>query len=165
LRSFHFHSSSEEATLRFGRALGAVLAPGTAVLLSGGLGAGKTLLARGIGEALGAARVRSPSFTLVNEYPASACTLVHVDLYRLEPEDVENLGLQDYLDDLEARVLLVEWPERWETLREGDVRDVLKIAIETVGETSRVFRISSSGAKADGALRDLRRALSVQERS
>jgi tRNA threonylcarbamoyladenosine biosynthesis protein TsaE len=100
-----------------------------AVLLSGNLGTGKTLMARGIGESLGTARVRSPSFTLVNEYPTDKGTLVHADLYRLEPEDAENLGLGDYLEDPEPCVLLVEWPERWKSQPDSEA---LKIAIETV---------------------------------
>jgi tRNA threonylcarbamoyladenosine biosynthesis protein TsaE len=127
--------------------------PGIVVLLSGGLGTGKTLLTRGIGESLGTTRVRSPSFTLVNEYPTDKYTLVHADLYRLEPADVETLGLEDHIDGPEPCVLLVEWPERWENPPD---LDVLEISIEATGETSRVFHVSSRGAKADAALRGLR---------
>jgi tRNA threonylcarbamoyladenosine biosynthesis protein TsaE len=154
-----FRSFSEEMTLRFGRTLGTFLVPGIVVPLSGDLGAGKTLLARGIGESLGTARVRSPSFTLVNEYPTDTCLLVHADLYRLEPADVENLGLEDYIDNAEPCVLLVEWPERWENPPDFDA---LRIHIEAAGETGRVFYASSRGAKADAALRGLKEALERQ---
>jgi tRNA threonylcarbamoyladenosine biosynthesis protein TsaE len=148
---FYFRSFSEEMTLNFGRMLGKFLVPGMAVLLSGDLGTGKTLLTRGIGESLGTTRVRSPSFTLVNEYPTGRCTLVHADLYRLKPGDVENLGLQDYLD--ETCILIVEWPDRWQTPPDFEA---LRIAIETEGETGRIFRMSSLGTKAESALRGLK---------
>src|SRR3954468_23171773 len=79
----------EEAdTLRFGRRLGAVLEPGDLVLLAGPLGAGKTVLARGIAEGLGVTgRVSSPTFIIAREHrPAPSgrgIPLVHVDAYRL----------------------------------------------------------------------------------
>jgi tRNA threonylcarbamoyladenosine biosynthesis protein TsaE len=134
--------------------LGRALAPGTTVLLSGELGAGKTVLVRGIGESLGASRIRSPSFTLVNEYPARGCTIVHADLYRLESDGVAELGLEDYLDEKGHTkcLLLVEWPERWTRPPE---EDVLRIGIEAENETERVFLLSSRGEKADTALRVL----------
>jgi len=142
-----FCTSSEEATLSFGRAMGAALTPGMTVLLSGGLGAGKTVLVRGVGEALGFTRVRSPSFVLVNEYSTSEFLLVHADLYRLEPEAVDDLGLEDYLDD--RCVLFVEWPERW---RASPKNNVLKIVIEASNENDRFFELLSSGGKANTTL-------------
>jgi tRNA threonylcarbamoyladenosine biosynthesis protein TsaE len=129
-----------------------LLFPGTTVLLAGGLGADKTALARGIGDAWGITRVRSPSFTLVNEYPAAGFLLVHADLYRLDPEGVEDLALEEYLDG--RCVLLVEWPERWRT---PPAHDVLTIAIETRDENVRVFTITLSGEGA--ALQNLREAM------
>ena len=77
-------SSSEGATRNLGRLLGRVLRPGVTVLLRGDLGAGKTVLVRGVGDELGAKGVRSPSFTLVNEYRTPGLLLVHADLYRLD---------------------------------------------------------------------------------
>jgi tRNA threonylcarbamoyladenosine biosynthesis protein TsaE len=102
------------ATRALGEALGRVLPGGVVVLLRGGLGAGKTALAQGIGRGLGVQDpVVSPSFTLVREYVGDPDRprLVHVDLYRLSgPDEVEDLGLEDYRspDDL----LVIEWPER-----------------------------------------------------
>lgn len=131
--------------------MGAALTPGTTVLFSGDLGAGKTVLVRGIGEVLGASRVRSPSFTLVNEYPARECAVIHADLYRLSPDGVAELGLEDYLDEdgHTKCLLLVEWAERWVQPPE---EDVLRIAIKMENETERVFLFSSRGEKADAAL-------------
>ena len=161
-------TSSEEATIKLGRALGAALMEvtlmGTAsmssvtVLLSGGLGMGKTTLVRGIGDALGAARVRSPSFTLVNEYCTASLPMAHADLFRLEPGDVEDLGLEEYHES--SSVLLVEWPERWINQPEYDV---LKVFIESRGENERLFDISSQGGTAYSVLQYLREATESSE--
>jgi tRNA threonylcarbamoyladenosine biosynthesis protein TsaE len=148
-----FRTHSEEETLRLGEALGRALVPGLTVLLSGGLGAGKTVLVRGVGEALGVSRVRSPSFTLVNEYRTVSPPLVHADLYRLEPDAAGGLGLEEYVCEEDA--LIVEWPERWRTPPENDV---LKIAIETASETERLFVVNARGKKAEAALRAWLRA-------
>ena len=149
---------SEKATIDLGRALGASLmgaAPsGVTVLLSGGLGMGKTTLVRGVGDALGATRVRSPSFTLVNEYRTESLPMAHADLFRLEPGDAEDLGLEEYHGS--SGVLLVEWPERWINQPE---RDVLKVFIEGGSENERLFRISSLGGAADSVLQNLRKAV------
>ena len=154
--NLRFYTSSEAETLRFGQTLGTLLVPGIILLLSGALGTGKTVLARGIGKSLGVTRVNSPSFTLINEYPAERFILVHVDLYRLEPSEVENLGLEDYLGDSEEHVMLVEWPERWQARPECDV---LKIAVEAKNEDDRFFEVSSKGETADAILRNLREAV------
>lgn len=96
----------------YGRRIAGRLRPGDVVALSGGLGVGKTTLARAIVGALGyAGEVPSPTFTLVEVYrpPAVRLPLVHADFYRLEhPREVEELGLDDYR---EGAVLIAEWPE------------------------------------------------------
>jgi tRNA threonylcarbamoyladenosine biosynthesis protein TsaE len=86
---------------------------GFAVLyLTGELGSGKTTFARGFLRALGVTEpVRSPTYTLLELYPARSLTLVHVDLYRLhDPAEVEGLGLREWAR--ERCVWLIEWPER-----------------------------------------------------
>lgn len=97
---------------RFGRAIAETLRPGDVVALSGGLGAGKTTLARAIIAALGhQGEVPSPSFAIFEVYdpPALRMPLVHADFYRLaRPEEVEELGLEDYRD---GAALIAEWPE------------------------------------------------------
>jgi len=105
-------SSGPDETRALGEALGRLLAPGALVRLSGPLGAGKTVLAQGIAAGLGVrSSVVSPTFTLVREYEAPACRLVHLDFYRLSgPDEARDLGLEDYLAP--DAVAVVEWPER-----------------------------------------------------
>lgn len=92
-----------------GARIAARLRAGDVVALSGGLGAGKTALARAIITALGhAGEVPSPTFTIVETYDALDPPLVHADFYRLErPEDAEELGLDDYRA---GAALIAEWP-------------------------------------------------------
>ena len=101
-----------EAVARFGARIAAALRPGDVVALSGGLGAGKTTLARAIIAALGhEGEVPSPSFAIVELYdpPMVRLPLVHADFYRLtRPEDAEELGLDDYRRNA---ALIAEWPE------------------------------------------------------
>lgn len=104
-----------EATREFGGSLGRSLPAGTVILLEGDLGAGKTTLVQGIAEGLGIEdSVESPTFTLVNEYLTGRIPLYHLDLYRLEPLEVEALHLESYWDGLEMDlgIVAIEWPER-----------------------------------------------------
>lgn len=100
---------SVEETEHLGEALAPALVAGDLVVLSGPLGAGKTRFVVGLARGLAAAsRVRSPTYTLVNEYPGRIL-LVHVDLYRVAPSELEGLGLEDHL---ERAALVVEWGEK-----------------------------------------------------
>ena len=105
-------AATETDTIEAGRLLGATLTPGTTVLLYGDLGAGKTAFVRGVAEGLGIepVEVSSPTFTIVQEYRGPRCTLQHVDLYRLSPAEVSDLGLDDLLE--EATIMAIEWAER-----------------------------------------------------
>jgi tRNA threonylcarbamoyladenosine biosynthesis protein TsaE len=102
-------TGSATATEALGEALAPALEVGDVVVLSGPLGAGKTRLVAGLARGLGcAARVRSPSFTLINEY-RGRIPLVHLDLYRLESADAEGLGLEE---QLERGAIVAEWGEK-----------------------------------------------------
>ena len=105
-------SASEEETLALGRELAEELAPDGVLLLSGDLGSGKTVLTRGVAEGLGIdpREVQSPTFNLIREHRGSRGRLVHADLYRLDPEEVPALGLEELLAGPGVKV--VEWAER-----------------------------------------------------
>ncbi len=102
---------SPEQTEALGRRLGGRLRAGDVVALSGPLGSGKTVLARGLAVGTGAGGyMASPSFVLIREY-AGPLRVYHVDLYRLErPEELETLGLEELLDGM--GVVIVEWADR-----------------------------------------------------
>lgn len=114
----HWPLADPRATEAAGTALARVLsglppADGALVIsLSGELGAGKTTLVRGLLRCLGVqGAVKSPSYTLVEPYQVGGRLICHLDLYRIgDPEELEFLGLRDYLAGAEA--MLVEWPER-----------------------------------------------------
>jgi tRNA threonylcarbamoyladenosine biosynthesis protein TsaE len=96
----------------FGSQIAEQLRPGDVIALSGGLGAGKTTLARAIIAALGhEVEVPSPTFTIIETYdpPAVRLRVVHADFYRLDrPAEADELGLDDYRD---GAAMLAEWPE------------------------------------------------------
>jgi tRNA threonylcarbamoyladenosine biosynthesis protein TsaE len=118
-----FETASEDETIAAGARFAIRLAPGDVVLLYGDLGAGKTAFVRGMASALGASPedVSSPTFTLVQEYRGSRATLYHVDLYRVEPHEVDDLGLEEIADG--EGIVAVEWAERWRR-RPADVWEV-----------------------------------------
>lgn len=107
-----WESASAEETRRLGENLAAELAPDRALLLYGDLGAGKTVLAQGVAAGLGVdpREVQSPTFTLVREHRAAGGRMIHADLYRLRPGDVEATGLEELLAGPGVKV--VEWAER-----------------------------------------------------
>lgn len=108
--------AEESDTLDLGRALHHVLPLGSIVFLHGDLGAGKTTLVRGFLRAAGyGGAVKSPTFTVVEEYRFPTCTIHHFDLYRLaNADELEWLGFRDYLRS--DAICFVEWPERAEGL-------------------------------------------------
>jgi tRNA threonylcarbamoyladenosine biosynthesis protein TsaE len=129
-------SSSEQETRAIAARLASELQAGVILLLSGDLGAGKTAFVRGLAEGLGldGGEVTSPTFTLVHEYRGGRLPLIHVDLYRLETADLDEIGLDD--DLAAAGVVAVEWPERLTRAVPGAVR----ISIEDAGGDERVIR-------------------------
>ena len=104
---------SEEAMLQLGAKLATLALPGDVVALRGGLGAGKTTLARGLLSALGLEEeAPSPSYAIVQPYdpPLVRFPVAHVDLYRLEnAQEADELALDEMLHD---SLLIIEWPER-----------------------------------------------------
>ena len=111
-----YRTASEAETIALGERLARELPSRGVVLLIGNLGAGKTTLAKGIVNGLGAAapdEVSSPTFTLIHEYGEGR--VYHVDLYRLDdPREVATLGLDEIFD--RDALVLIEWGERFPRL-------------------------------------------------
>jgi tRNA threonylcarbamoyladenosine biosynthesis protein TsaE len=136
-------SRSEADTRAIAARLASTLAPGAIVLLSGDLGAGKTAFVRGLAEGLGldGGAVTSPTFTLVHEYRGGRLPLLHVDLYRLETADLEELGLDA---DLANRgIVAVEWPDRLGR----PLPSAIEVAIADRGGDRRAITIGIGGTE------------------
>jgi tRNA threonylcarbamoyladenosine biosynthesis protein TsaE len=112
-----WHTSCAEETRALGVYLGQRARGGDVITCSGPLGAGKTTLVQGFAEGLGissAVYVRSPTFTLVNEYQG-AVPLYHFDFYRLaNPDEVWDLGFEEYVES--SGVVIVEWADKFPSL-------------------------------------------------
>ena len=124
---------SEEETAAVGRDLASALHPGTTILLTGDLGAGKTAFTRGLAEGLGVLPedVSSPTFTIMQEYRGGRLPLFHVDLYRLnDPREIDDLGLDEIS---QSGVLAIEWAEK---LRHPPA-DAIRVRIEHAGVDER----------------------------
>ena len=141
-------SDDEAGTFRLGKRIGGQLAGGEIILLNGPLGAGKTVMVKGIATALGLDQedVTSPSFTLVNPHQGRLL-LYHIDLYRLDAgaSAAHAVDLDDILSD-EKAVVIIEWAERlghyplpdniWEISIAGDGDEPRRISILKPGENT-----------------------------
>jgi tRNA threonylcarbamoyladenosine biosynthesis protein TsaE len=136
------------AMAAYGARIAKKLRPNDVVAMSGGLGAGKTTLARAILSALGhECEVPSPTFTIIESYdsPALRVPVVHADFYRLEnPAELAELGLEDYRA---GAVLLAEWPDH----AGGFAHEpgCLQITLQPVGETGEGGRLAIARGGAD----------------
>ena len=142
-----------EATEAFGRRLGELLFRGAVVALVGQLGAGKTHLTRAVAEGLGVknpAAVNSPTFVLIQEYPARL-SIYHFDAYRLAgPREFAELGVDEYFHG--DGVCLVEWADKVEATLPADH---LRIDITIVDENRRRFTLTPSGPRYEHLLAHL----------
>ncbi len=134
---------SPEETFDLGEKLGESLSGGEVVLLSGGLGAGKTLFTKGVLYALqyDVDEVTSPSFTLVNFYKTEKFEVFHVDFWRLdENSDVAAaVGLDEILED-ETAVVIIEWSERLKEIKFSN--KIVRVSIEGDGDEARKIVVS-----------------------
>lgn len=143
-----FVCETPEETFDLGASLGASLRGGEMILLSGGLGAGKTLLTKGILYALeyDVDEVTSPSFTLVNLYKTDERDVYHIDLWRLDENSdaAFAVGLNEILDD-ETAVVIVEWSERLKNFSFPE--NVISVEIKGDGDDAREIKIFRKSAK------------------
>ena len=128
---------SEEETFQLGRRIGAALEGRAIFMLSGDLGAGKTVLAKGLAAGLGIdpADVTSPSFTLINAHDGRM-RLYHIDLYRLDHGASAALGLEEIFDE-EKAVTVIEWAERLAR----PPNDAIRVEISYVSDSERRINI------------------------
>ena len=170
MASWHFASRTPEETFALGRELGrSIGTEGLVIALVGPLGAGKTLLVKGLAEGLGLdpRTVSSPTFVIAQQYPLPEGPeiLHHVDLYRLEDEsELDGIGFDDLFAD--GAVLAVEWADRFpgvlgEEVLRIELEGPAEVAASEAGEAdraspARIGRVTATGALAQRVLADWR---------
>ncbi|MCB9453682.1 MAG: tRNA (adenosine(37)-N6)-threonylcarbamoyltransferase complex ATPase subunit type 1 TsaE [Anaerolineaceae bacterium] len=150
-------SHSIEQTQRFGMRLGALLNAGDIVCLSGDMGAGKTVLASGIGNGWGATTpITSPTFNLVHEHRRKKDNqrLFHLDCYRLEgAAEADTIGIDDVLDG--RGPVLVEWPEH---IDEVLPKNRLWVELRVLDTTRRNLTFEGHGPRYEKLIEQFREA-------
>lgn len=166
-----FLSHSEVQTQELGRSLGALLVPGSAVILSGDLGAGKTQFTKGVGKALGVQDpITSPTFPILALYPPSdeelslstagarsvtagrgARALAHFDLYRLEDDSMlDDVGYWEALEGTAGEVSLIEWGDKFPSALPGDY---IQITFSITGDEARELNVTAVGERSKELVR------------
>ena len=118
---------SEKETFELGKKIANAVNPGTVILFYGDLGAGKTVMTKGIAAGLGITEmITSPTFTIMQEYEGGRMPLYHLDVYRIEdPDEMEEVGLNEYIYG--NGLTVIEWAEQIEDILP---EDAIKITIE-----------------------------------
>ena len=139
-------------TAEVGKALAGCLYGGLLVLLSGGLGSGKTELVRSIGEALGVLDIKSPTFAIesIHSMTGRSFSLVHADLFRLGDPSAEIEQLGAYV--MEGHVVLVEWGQMWKNPPDNDRWDIEIEPASDEEDGRRVISMAGFGEDALGGL-------------
>lgn len=134
--------NTPEETFDVGEKIGKLLTGGEMILLSGGLGAGKTLLTKGILYALDydVDEVTSPSFTLVNLYKTEKFDVYHIDLWRIDENSdaAFAVGLSEITED-ETAIVIIEWAERLKNFSFPE--NVYSVEIKGDGDEARIINI------------------------
>jgi tRNA threonylcarbamoyladenosine biosynthesis protein TsaE len=148
-------SRSPDETFAIGKMLALKHPEGGCFYLEGDLGAGKTLLAKGIAAGYGISpdRVVSPTFALVNRYSGDHRTVYHIDLYRVETaRELAELGLEELGEERhngheeEALVIMVEWSEKMDALGGYRRPNAVRVHLEVVNGNHRRIRVTETGA-------------------
>lgn len=141
-------------TLTLGKNIGRFIRKGICIALTGDLGAGKTTFVQGLAKGLGVLPqyyITSPTFTIINTYPADRYTLCHLDLYRLEEADeLEYIGFDDLLSP--NHIIVVEWPQ---ILKDISFEFDLEIDFQFDDRHSRIISVISHGQEGTNLLSKL----------
>ena len=152
-RQFQITTRTPDDTQKLGKKIGNWIAHPLAIGLSGDLGSGKTAFVQGLAEGLevpGEYYITSPTFTLINEYPARL-PLFHVDLYRLETvQDLEDIGLDELLYD--QAVLAIEWADK---LAQKLFGDYLLLHFEIIDDNYRQINLIAYGQEGINLIKNL----------
>jgi tRNA threonylcarbamoyladenosine biosynthesis protein TsaE len=151
-------TKSAEDTRELAGTMAPFVRPGDVILLAGELGVGKTVFAQGLGRAIGVDQpITSPTFTLIHEYDAPACRVMHADLYRLDRlQEVIDLGLTELVDD--DAIAMIEWGDLAEAAFATDFLEA-RIAYVDGEEDARTISLRTVGPAWGARLPGLQRAL------
>ena len=146
--------NSAQEMQKLGASLGKIAKPGSLLLLNGDLGAGKTTMTQGLARSLGIRRpAKSPTFTIVREYREGRLPLFHMDMYRLENDDLASIDLNGYLN--EQGIVVIEWPEIiMNDLPDDYLQLTLKRVDDSWDSTKRVVEVNAQGKQAKDWLED-----------
>lgn len=149
-------SQSSLHTERIGERLARLSRPGDVLALWGELGAGKTVLAKGVAAGLGldAGDVSSPTFIILHEHYGGRMPLFHLDLYRLEGQDLGSTGWEETLDA--GGVTVIEWPDRAGSALPADRLDV---RLEHIADTKRRVLLTATGQRSRQLLEEFHDSL------
>ncbi len=152
MKQAHIKTTSRENTLALAAAFAKTLQGGEIIFLRGPIGAGKTVFVKGIAKALGLkSSPTSASFSLLKEYKNKQTRLFHIDLFRLEPGEVFNLGFEEMLED-EHAIILAEWPDPIAQLLPADR---LEMNFRLQAQDTRTIELRSFGRVSDRLLERL----------
>jgi tRNA threonylcarbamoyladenosine biosynthesis protein TsaE len=149
---FEVRTASADETKAWGERLARLLFPGAVIGLEGELGAGKTCFVKGLATGLGIDEdeISSPTFTLIAEHYRGKVPLYHIDLYRLEGAEIEELGLDEYL--FGQGVTAIEW---FRFLPAGTVDEYLLISLAFLNAEERMLILTARGEKYERVLKTL----------
>jgi len=155
-RSLDLVSQSSLHTERIGERLARLARPGDVLALWGELGAGKTVLAKGVAAGIGLdpGDVASPTFIILREHYGGRMPLYHLDLYRLQTQDLGTTGWEETLDA--GGITVIEWPDRAGASLPADRLD---IRLEHIADTKRGVVIEAMGPRSQRLLEEFRDSL------
>ncbi len=138
------HSKNAEQTHSLGQNIGKLITQNISIALNGDLGAGKTTFVQGLAKGLGISEdyyITSPTFNIINDYPAKNFTLSHLDLYRLaDVDELEYIGFDDLLDS--NHIIVVEWPK---LLNDISFKFDIEINFEFDSDFNRIISVLAYG--------------------
>lgn len=149
IKSKHSHQ-----TFDFGRQVGSAVSQGISIALYGELGAGKTTFVQGLAKGLNVPDgyyVTSPTYNLINEYPAESYILCHLDLYRLgSADELEYIGFDDLIDG--NHIIVVEWPQ---ILNDISFKFDIEIHFQFDADYNRIISVFAYGQEGSNLLSKL----------
>jgi len=148
---YKYTSRNEEDTMELAENIESEKFAGMVICLNGELGSGKTVFVKGFAKALGITEtITSPTFSLVKEYPDGEMPLYHMDVYRLDDTNNNDIGVEDYLNS--DGICIIEWPEM---IEDKLPEERLDIKFKVIDDDTRVLVLTPYGEKYEDLCNDV----------